>query len=62
MINGQDFHEKQASLSGPKSFLTLTKLQIKPDCPSLAAKIDEPRPYINIKDAAFTVSDKPINT
>ena len=39
-----------------------TKLQIEPDFPCLADEIDEPRPYMNIKVAAFTVSEKSINT
>ena len=34
---------------------------MKPDFPSLA-EIAEPRPYMNIKVAAFTVSEKAIYT
>ena len=34
----------------------------KPDFPSLADEIAEPHPDINIKVAAFTVSEKPSNT
>ena len=41
--------------------LTLYQIIIKPDFPSLADEIAEPRPDINIKVAAFTVSDKSIN-
>ena len=41
-----------------KSLLAL----IKPDFPSLADEIAEPRPDINIKVAAFTVREKSINT
>ena len=47
-------------LCHPKSLLTL--YQIKPDFPSLADEIAEPRPDMNIKVAAFTVSEKFINT
>ena len=46
-----------ARLRDPKSFLTL----IEPDFPSLADEIAEPRPDMNIKLAAFTVSEKSIN-
>ena len=31
----------------------------KPDCPSSADEIAEPRPDMNIKVAAFTVSENP---
>ena len=34
----------------------------KPDFPSLAGEIAEPRPDMNIKVAAFTVGEKSINT
>ena len=40
----------------------LTKLYIKPDFPSLADKIAEPRPDVNIIVATCAVSEKPINT
>ena len=43
-----------------KAYLLFTKLLIKPDFPSLADEIAEPRPDINIKVAAFTVSEKSI--
>ena len=33
-------------------------LRIEPDCPCLADEIAEPRPDMNIKVAAFTVSEK----
>ena len=39
-----------------KAYLTL--FQIKPDFPSLADEIAEPRPDMNIKVTAFTVSEK----
>ena len=45
-----------------KSLLTLYRIIIKPDFPSLADEIVEPRPDMNIKVAAFTVSEKSINT
>ena len=35
---------------------------IEPDFPSIADEIAEPRPDMNIKVAAFTVSKKSINT
>ena len=35
---------------------------IEPDFPCLADKIAEPRPNMNIKVVAFTVSEKSINT
>ena len=38
-----------------------TKLYIKPDFPSLADETSEPRPDMNIKVAAFTVSEKSIS-
>ena len=36
--------------------------RIEPDFPCLAGEIAEPRPDMNIKVAAFTVSKKSINT
>ena len=39
-----------------------TKLLIEPDFPCLADEIAEPRPDMNIKVTAFTVSEKSINT
>ena len=43
-------------LLGSKSLLTLYQIIIKPDFPSLADEIAEPRPDMNIKLAAFTVN------
>ena len=51
-----------ARLRGPKSLLTLYQIKIKPDFPFLAEEIAKPRPGMNIKVAAFTVSEKSINT
>ena len=52
-----------ARLCGPKSLLTLYQIIKKnPDFPSLADEIAEPRPDMNIKVAAFTVSEQSINT
>ena len=51
-----------ARLRGPKSLLTLYQIIKKPDFPYLADKIAEPRPDINIKVVAFTVSEKSSNT
>ena len=50
-----------ARLLGTKSLLTLYHIMIKSDFPSLAEEIIEPRPDMNIKVAAFTVSEKSSN-
>ena len=50
-----------ARLRGPKSLLTLYQIINKPDFPCLADEIVEPRPDMNIKVAAFTVSEKSSN-
>ena len=50
-----------ARLRGPKSLLTLYQIIKKPDFPSLADEIAEPRPDMNIKGTAFKVSKKSIN-
>ena len=57
-------HEIHARLRGQKSLLNLYQIihVNKPDFPSLADEIAEPRPYMNIQVAAFTVSEKSINT
>ena len=47
-----------ARLRGSKSLLTLYQIINKPDFPSSADEIAEPRPDMNIKVAAFTVSEK----
>ena len=44
------------------TYLSFTKVYIEPDFPSLADETAEPRPDMNIKVAAFTVSEKSINT
>ena len=41
--------------------LFFTKLKVEPGFPCLADEIAEPRPDMNIKVAAFTVSEKSIN-
>ena len=41
-----------------KAYYLFSKLKIEPDFPSLADEIAEPRPNMNIKVAAFTVSEK----
>ena len=53
---------KCTHVCGPKSLLTLYQIINKPDVPSLADEIAEPRPDMNIKVAAFTVSETSINT
>ena len=50
-----------ARLRGSKAYLLFTQLLIKPDFPSLADEIAEPHPDMNIKVAAFTVSEKSSN-
>ena len=50
-----------ARLRGPNNLFILTKLKVEPDYPCLADEIAEPRPDMNIKVAAFTVSEKSIN-
>ena len=44
-----------------KAYELFTKLKIKPDFPSLADELAEPHPDMNIKVAAFTVSEKSSN-
>ena len=56
------FHEIHARLRGSKSLLTLNQIINRPDFPSLADEIAEPRPDMNIKNAACTESEKSINT
>ena len=52
-----------ARLRGQKKLIySLPNYKIKLDFPSLADDIPEPRPDMNIKFAAFTVSEKSINT
>ena len=51
-----------ARLRGSKSLLTLYQIINKPDYPSLADEIAQPHPDINVKVAAFTVSEKSSNT
>ena len=50
-----------ARLRGSKSLLTLYQIVNKPDVPSLADEIAKPHPNMNIKVAAFTVSEKSSN-
>ena len=47
-----------ARLRGPNKLLTVHQNIIEPNFPSLADEIAEPRPDMNIKGAAFTVSKK----
>ena len=51
-----------ARLRGSKSLFILYQIINKPDFPSLADEIAEPHPDMNIKVAAFTVSEKSSNT
>ena len=55
-------HEMHERLRGSKSLLTLCQIKIKPDFPFLADEIVEPHPDMNIKVAAFTVSEKSSNS
>ena len=50
-----------ARLRGLKSLLTLYQIIDKPDFPSLADEIAEPRPDMSIKVAAYTVSETSSN-
>ena len=50
-----------ARLRGSKSLLTLYQIINKTWFPSLAFEIAEPHPDMNIKVAAFTVSEKSSN-
>ena len=51
-----------ARVRSPNSLLILYQIINKPDFPSLANEIAEPRPDMNIKVTAFTVNEKSINT
>ena len=47
-----------ARLRAQTTYQFITKLLMEPDFPCLADEIAEPRPDMNIKVAAFTVSEK----
>ena len=51
-----------ARLCGQTTYVFFTKLYTEPDFPCLADEIAEPRADMNIYVAAFTVSEKSINT
>ena len=51
-----------ARLRGSKSLFTFYQIINKPDFPSEADEIAVPHPDMNIKVAAFTVSEKSSNT
>ena len=51
----------RARLRGPNNLLILHQIIKDLDFPSLADEIAKPRPDMNIKVAAFTVSEKSIN-
>ena len=51
-----------ARLRGSKRLLTVYQIIMKPDFPPFAGEIAEPRPDMNIKVAAFTVSEKSSNS
>ena len=61
-MSSRIFHQMHAHFHGSKSLFTLYQIMIKPDFPSLADEIAEPHPDMNIKVAAFTVSEKSSNT
>ena len=52
----------QARLRNSNNILILHQIIIEPDFHCLADEIAEPRPGMNIKVAAFTVSEKSFNT
>ena len=47
--------------SAQTTYLFFAKLKKEPDFPCFADEIAEPRPDMNMKAAAFTVSEKSIN-
>ena len=51
-----------ARLRGSKSLLTLYQIINKPDVSSLADEMADSHPDMNIKVAAFTISEKSSNT
>ena len=51
-----------ARLRGSKRLFTLYQIINKTWCPSLSDEIEEPHQDMNIKVAAFTVSEKSSNT
>ena len=51
-----------ARLRGLNNLFILDEIKIEPDFPCFADEIAEPRPDMNINVAAFTVSEKSINT
>ena len=60
-VYGKQFHEIHTHLLGTKSLLTLYQTIKKTDFPYLADEITEPRPDMNIKVAAFRVSETSSN-
>ena len=61
---GYDFHEIHTRLRCPNNLFNLhqiIQIHVEPDFPGLADEIAKPRPDMNIKIAAFTVSEKFIN-
>ena len=55
------FMKMRARLRGSKSLFTLYQIINRSDFPYLADEIAEPHPDMNIKVAAFTVSEKSSN-
>ena len=63
-FNRSGIYGNARTFARPKKLINhvnFTKLYIKPDFPSLADDIAEPRPDVNNKVAAFIVSEKSIN-
>ena len=60
-INGQDFHEMHARLHGSNNLVTLDKIG-KKRFTFLTDGIAEPRPDMNIKVTAFTMTQKLYST
>ena len=64
-VYGQDFPEMHARLRGSNKLLTRYQIQnvhVEADFPSWVDEIAEPRPDMNIKVTAFTVTQKLYNT
>ena len=61
IIYGHDFHEIRGFLHRSNNTLTVYQIIIKPNFPSKVDEISEPPSDMNIKVAAFTVSQKSIN-
>ena len=62
MYTVRNFHDMHKRLRSPNNLLFLHQIINKTDFPSLGDELAEPRPDMNIKVTAFTVSKKSNNT